>query len=177
MEGAAFILRDDWFLVKGVLDLHGTPPIVRQGTEPPVELSVRPYLPSAYSTLIGDFSIRSMMDVRRHFTVEVYWVALVAVCVADMSELQFWQTYVRTFTCIWVKPKPFQRRFSLSVASWINVVYWHLRNLHWIESRHAVCIINAPFKIFSPVSGLAVWMVMLVCPSHWSAFKYLNNYW
>lgn len=59
--------------------MHGTHPIVSQEREPPVELSVRPYLPSAYSTLIGDFSICSMMDVKRHFTVEVYRVALVAV--------------------------------------------------------------------------------------------------
>lgn len=66
-------------------------------------------------------SIPSKMDVRRHFTAEAYRVALVTVWVADMSELQSWQRILPRFTC--TLAKPFQWRFSVSVASWINVPF------------------------------------------------------
>lgn len=69
--------------------MYGAPPFMRLGWEPPVELSVRPYLASAFSTLIRDPSILSMMDVRRHLTAaQAYRVALMAVWPADMSEFQ-----------------------------------------------------------------------------------------
>lgn len=70
VERTAFILCDDWFLVKGALDLYTAPAFVGLGWETPRSAACQTLSGPRIPHIDLRRSIRRMMDVGRHLTAE-----------------------------------------------------------------------------------------------------------